>query len=169
MLNPAAPAKGQCRDSVVSSDKDCARGAKAWVSFWLQMGRRHTACGCVHAQLGQTLWWYHSRLFLLSNCFWKSSPEDMCVDFREREGKRERQRETLTCVPWPGIKPTTRWCTGRCSNQQSHPAGLLNYWYFSVGWACTSPCISLSLSQHTHTHTHTHTWIRHIFWLYLSL
>ena len=25
-------------------------------------------------------------------------------------------------VPWPGIKPVTFWCTGRCSNQLSHLA-----------------------------------------------
>ena len=25
-------------------------------------------------------------------------------------------------VPWLGIEPSTFWCLGRCSNQQSHPA-----------------------------------------------
>ena len=43
---------------------------------------------------------------------------------RERERGREREKpiSCLPNVPPPRIKPTTFWCTGRCSNQLSHPA-----------------------------------------------
>ena len=71
---------------------------------------------------------------------------DMFIDFREREGGREREREkerdvrdkhqsvaSPKCpdqgsnlqpryVLWPGIIPAIFWCTGQCSNQVSHLA-----------------------------------------------
>ena len=48
--------------------------------------------------------------------FYKSSLEDMFIDFRDRAGERERQIETsigcLLSVPCPGIEPVTFGCTG---------------------------------------------------------
>ena len=49
----------------------------------------------------------------------------MFIDLRERERERETSIGCLPHVPQPRIEPTTFWCTGQCSNQLSHPQGLM--------------------------------------------
>ena len=72
--------------------------------------------------------------------FYLSSYDNMFFDFlRERErwealigyhkcsyqGSNPQRRH----VRWPGIKHSTFWCMGQCSNQLSHPARTLtNFW-----------------------------------------
>ena len=89
--------------------------------------------------------------------FFKSSPEHMCLDFRERgkgrgggreNGKNIHVREKLRCclaygpwprigpwprhVPWLGIKPTISWFTGnaltnRTTQPGQHACILIHY------------------------------------------
>ena len=60
--------------------------------------------------------------------FFKFSPEDMLIDFRER-GRAGRETSmwvmsTSCCLypPWLGIKPMTFQLMGWCSNQLNNPA-----------------------------------------------
>ena len=97
------------------------------------------------------LWIIFSRCYFYLVIF-KSSPEDIFIDLRERE--RERNIDWLLPIHIPtrdwtcnlGMCPDQRsnqqpfWCVGRCSNQRSHPAraqgfisSVLTYYLIYMG------------------------------------
>ena len=80
---------------------------------------------------------FFSNFISIKFLFFKPSPKDMFIDFRERKGEGKREKYLLfashTClhrglnaqrrfVARPGIKPSNFWCMRRCPNQLSHPA-----------------------------------------------
>ena len=83
--------------------------------------------------------------FLLLFLLFLSSPDILLLILEKEEGRErntnvpEKHPLAASCmypdwgsylqpryVPWPGIKPTTFWCTGWCSNQLSHLARAIN-------------------------------------------
>ena len=102
--------------------------------------------------LSYVTWYSNHSMLIISNLFFKSSLEDMFIDFRGRERGRESggckrekywcERETVIgcdqngpdqelkpqprCVPWLGIEPATFLYVGPCSNQPSHSSRTLS-------------------------------------------